>query len=66
MEVKEIIESLRYCASNKGCPDCPIGGAKYSYVDCCVMSVAAERLEELEAELGKRTIHDRPYEEVWK
>lgn len=63
MEIKEVIKALRCCYFHNldDCEDCEyneLGGF-------CVESLkrdAAKRLEELEAELGKRTINDRPYE----
>ena len=55
METKEIIEKLNnFCES--------FFSKNVVEMDVSLFKEAAERLEELEAELGKRTINDRPYE----
>lgn len=62
METKKIVDLLLMCAGYDACKCCYVGA---SDVNCCVggiMKEAAERLEELDAELKKRTINDRPYE----
>ena len=55
METKEIIEKLNnFCES--------FFSKNVVEMDVSLFKEAAERLEELEAELEKRTINDRPYE----
>lgn len=65
METKRIVECLRRCEKITGRADCV--GCDYLYLgglDCyhVLKKDAIERLEELDAELEKRTINDRPYE----
>lgn len=55
METKKIIDKLNdFCES--------LFSKNVAEADILLFEEAAERLEELESELGKRTIHDRPYE----
>lgn len=55
METKKIVEKLNnFCES--------FFKKNVVGIDLPLFKEAAERLEELEAELGKRTINDRPYE----
>ena len=55
METKKIVEKLNnFCES--------LFSKNVAEMDISLLEEAAERLEELEAELGKRTINDRPYE----
>ena len=61
METKEIIQALKCCHNLDECEDCEyneLGG----FCEELLKRDAAQRLEELEAELRKRTINDRPYE----
>ena len=63
METKKIVESLRSLVNYQGIHHFYHTGKygdNFSVGD--VIDEAAERLEELESELEKRTINDRPYE----
>ena len=62
METKKIVEALRLCAEKLGCHRYIVGNCVENISFGKVLDEAAERLEELEAELKKRTINDRPYE----
>lgn len=64
METKKIIEDLKRCAKitrMEDCIGCSYQGTRFGCYHLIKID-AAKRLEELEAELGKRTINDRPYE----
>lgn len=62
METKKIIECLEMCAEKLGCHRYIVGNCEENVSIGNVLDEAAERLEELDAELEKRTINDRPYE----
>lgn len=61
METKEIIQALKCCHNSDECEDCEYNELG-EFCEELLKRDAAKRLEELEAELGKRTINDRPYE----
>lgn len=61
METKEIIQALKCCHNLDECEDCEYNELG-EFCEELLKRDAAKRLEELEAELGKRTINDRPYE----
>ena len=60
METKRIADSLRCCVSSESCKCCGFFDNQQCRITMKI--IAANRLEELEAELEKRTINDRPYE----
>ena len=60
METKEIVNSLRCCVSSESCKSC--GFLDNQQCRITMKIIAANRLEELDAELEKRAINDRPYE----
>lgn len=61
MEPKIIIQALKCCHNLDECDDCGYNELG-EFCDELLKRDAAERLEELDAELEKRTINDRPYE----